>query len=104
MYTLQALWTQAREGLNVTTVVLANRSYAILNMELHRVGADAGGPLARRLLDLTEPDLDFTALALGLGVPARRVETAEELTKALEASFAEVGPSLIEVPLPQRLG
>ncbi len=50
MYTLQALWTQAREGLNVTTVVLANRSYAILNMELHRVGADAGGPSARRLL------------------------------------------------------
>jgi acetolactate synthase-1/2/3 large subunit len=103
MYTLQALWTQAREGLNVTTVVLANRSYAILNMELHRVGADDGGPAARRLLDLTEPDLDFTALAQGMGVPARRVETAEDLSKALEASFAEPGPSLIEVPLPQRL-
>jgi acetolactate synthase-1/2/3 large subunit len=100
MYTLQALWTQAREGLNVTTVVLANRSYAILNMELHRVGAEGGGPRARRLLDLTEPDLDFVALSLGLGVPARRVETAEELTAALEASFAEPGPSLIEVPLP----
>ncbi len=104
MYTLQALWTQAREDLNVTTVVLANRSYAILNMELQRVGADAGGPAARRLLDLTEPDLDFTALSQGLGVPARRVESAEELTKALEASFAEPGPSLIEVPLPQSLG
>jgi acetolactate synthase-1/2/3 large subunit len=101
MYTLQALWTQAREGLHVTTVILANRSYAILNLELQRVGADAGGPLARRLLELTEPDLDFTALSRGMGVPARRVETAEELTAALAASFAEDGPSVIEVPLPQ---
>jgi acetolactate synthase I/II/III large subunit len=100
MYTLQALWTQAREGLNVTTVLLANRSYAILNMELHRVGADAGGPLSRRLLDLTDPELDFVALARGMGVPARRVETAEALTAALVESFAEPGPSLIEVPLP----
>jgi acetolactate synthase-1/2/3 large subunit len=99
MYTIQALWTQAREGLHVTTVVLANRSYAILNMELQRVGADAGGPLARRLLDLTEPDLDFVALARGMGVPARRVETAEALAAALAESFAEPGPALIEVPL-----
>jgi len=100
MYTLQALWTQAREGLNVTTVLLANRSYAILNMELHRVGADAGGPLSRRLLDLTDPDLDFVSLSRGMGVPARRAETSEELTTALEESFAEPGPALIEVPLP----
>ena len=99
MYTLQALWTQAREGLGVTTVVLANQSYAILNMELQRVGADAGGPLARRLLDLTDPELDFVALAHGMGVPGRRVETAEELTAALEASLTEPGPALIEVPL-----
>jgi acetolactate synthase-1/2/3 large subunit len=100
MYTLQALWTQAREELNVTTVVLANRSYAILNMELQRVGADAGGPLSRRLLDLTDPDLDFVALSRGMGVPGRRVESAEELTAALEESFSEPGPALIEVPLP----
>ena len=99
MYTLQALWTQAREGLNVTTVVLSNRSYAILNMELHRVGADAGGPLARRLLDLTDPDLDFCDLARGMGVPARRVENAEDLTTALESGFDEPGPTLIQVPL-----
>jgi acetolactate synthase-1/2/3 large subunit len=99
MYTLQALWTQAREGLRVTTVVLANHSYAILNMELHRVGAEAGGPRARRLLDLTDPELDFVALARGMGVPARRVETAEELTAALLESFAGPGPALIEVPL-----
>jgi len=100
MYTLQALWTQAREGLNVTTVVLANRSYAILHMELQRVGADAGGPLSRRLLDLDDPALDFVALATGLGVPARRVESAEALAAALSESFSQPGPSLIEVPLP----
>jgi acetolactate synthase I/II/III large subunit len=99
MYTLQALWTQAREGLNVTTLVLSNRSYAILNMELHRVGADAGGPLARRLLDLTDPDIDFCELARGMGVPARRVENAEDLTAALTAGYAEPGPTLIEVLL-----
>jgi len=99
MYTLQALWTQAREGLNVTTLVLSNRSYAILNMELHRVGADAGGPLARRLLDLTDPDLDFCDLARGMGVPARRVENAEDLTTGLATGFAEAGPTLIEVLL-----
>jgi acetolactate synthase I/II/III large subunit len=99
MYTLQALWTQAREGLNVTTLVLSNRSYAILNMELHRVGADAGGPMARRLLDLTDPELDFCDLARGMGVPARRVENAEDLTSALATGFAEEGPTLIEVLL-----
>jgi acetolactate synthase-1/2/3 large subunit len=104
MYTLQALWTQAREQLNVTTLLLANRSYAILNLELQRVGADAGGPPSRRLLDLTDPDLDFVSLAQGMGVPARRVETAEDLTVAMERSYGEAGPSLIEVALPQRLG
>jgi acetolactate synthase-1/2/3 large subunit len=99
MYTLQALWTQAREGLNVTTLVLSNRSYAILNIELHRVGANAGGPLARRLLDLTDPELDFCDLARGMGVPARRVENAEDLAAALSAGFAEAGPTLVEVLL-----
>jgi acetolactate synthase I/II/III large subunit len=99
MYTLQALWTHAREGLNVTTVILSNRSYAILNMELHRVGAHAGGAQARRLLDLTGPELDFCDLARGMGVPARRVENAEDLVIALQDGFREPGPSLIEVPL-----
>jgi acetolactate synthase-1/2/3 large subunit len=99
MYTVQALWTQARENLNVTTVLLSNRSYAILNMELHRVGADAGGPQARRLLDLTGPELDFCDLARGMGVPARRVENAEDLVQALETGFTEPGPNLIEVSL-----
>ncbi len=99
MYTLQALWTQAREELNVTTVVLSNRSYAILNIELHRVGADAGGPRARRLLDLSDPELEFCDLARGMGVPACKVENAEELSSALEAAYAAPGPNLIEVPL-----
>ena len=103
MYTLQALWTQAREGLDVTTVVLNNRSYAILNMELHRVGADAEGPRARDMLDLSHPPLDFTALARGQGVPAQRVETAEDLATQLEVAYAEPGPHVIEAMLPDRL-
>ncbi len=78
MYTLQALWTQAREGLDVTTVVFNNRSYAILNLELSRVGAEPG-PKALDMLDLSRPDLDFVALATGMGVPATRATTAEEL-------------------------
>jgi len=100
MYTIQALWTQAREGLDVTTVVLANHSYAILKLELSRVGAEAGGPRAADMLDLTRPDLDFVALARGMGVPAARATTAEELVVHLERSFAEPGPSLIEAVLP----
>jgi acetolactate synthase-1/2/3 large subunit len=80
MYTLQALWTQAREGLNVTTVVLANRSYAILNMELHRVGADGGGPRSRRLLGPHRSRSRLRGALPGHGRAGRRVETAEELT------------------------
>jgi acetolactate synthase-1/2/3 large subunit len=95
MYTLQALWTMAREGLDVTTVVVANRSYAILNMELNRVGATAG-PKARAMLDLHRPDLDFVALAAGLGVPATRAETAAELTDQLGRALATPGPTLVE--------
>jgi len=100
MYTLQALWTQAREGLDVTTVVYANRSYAILNMELGRVGAGAAGPRARRVLDLVEPPLDFVALAAGMGVPAWRATTAEELTDQLGRALAEPGPALVEAVVP----
>jgi acetolactate synthase-1/2/3 large subunit len=96
MYTLQALWTQAREGLDVTTIILNNRSYAILNMELQRVGATEPGPKALSMLDLSVPPIDFVALAQGLGVPAVRPETAEALTDALERAFAEPGPHLIE--------
>jgi acetolactate synthase-1/2/3 large subunit len=100
MYTFQALWTQAREGLNVTTVILSNRAYAILDFELRRVGAGVGGPRAQALLDLAPPDLDFVSLARGLGVPATRPTTAEEFTDDLARALAEPGPGLIEVDLP----
>jgi acetolactate synthase-1/2/3 large subunit len=103
MYTLQSLWTQAREGLDVTTILFDNRSYAILGIELGRVGAGAGGPKAQSLLDLSDPDLDFVALARGMGVDASRPETGEELTAAFERALAEPGPHLIDVPLPSRL-
>ena len=99
MYTLQALWTQAHAGLDVTTVIVNNGSYAVLNMELARVGATPG-PKALEMLDLSEPALDFVALARGMGVPASRVTTAEDLSAALAASFAEPGPRLIEAMVP----
>jgi acetolactate synthase-1/2/3 large subunit len=100
LYTIQSLWTQAREGLDVTTVVFNNRSYAVLNMELSRVGAEAGGPKARDLLDLSRPDIDFVALAQGLGVPATRAATADELVDQLGRSLATEGPALIEAVVP----
>jgi acetolactate synthase I/II/III large subunit len=104
MYTLQSLWTQAREGLDVTTVILSNRAYAILNLELSRVGAGAGGPRAERLLELSGPDLDFVALAHGMGVPAMRATTAEDLVVQLEHALREPGPHLVEAVLPTGLG
>jgi len=99
MYTLQALWTQAREGLDVTTVLCANRSYRILQIELGRSGITAPGPKARALTDLTHPEIEWCSLARGLGVPADRVESAEGLARALAASFSEPGPRLIEAML-----
>jgi acetolactate synthase-1/2/3 large subunit len=99
MYTLQALWTQARDGLNVTTILLNNRSYAILNLELDRTGAGPPGPKARSMLDLHDPDLDFVALARGMGVPAERPGDAEAFTTALERAVAEPGPTLLEAVL-----
>ncbi len=103
LYTSQALWTMAREGLDVVTVVLANRSYAVLNMELDRVGAAPPGPRARAMLDLTHPTIDFVSLSRGLGVPATRAETAEEFTVQLGAALAEPGPSVIEAVIPSIL-
>jgi acetolactate synthase-1/2/3 large subunit len=100
MYTLSALWTHAREALNVTTVVLSNRSYGILNVELHRVGAHAEGPRAKAMLDISGPELDFAAMAAGMGVPGVRVHTAEEFTSALARALAEPGPHLVEAVLP----
>jgi acetolactate synthase-1/2/3 large subunit len=96
MYSLQALWTQARESLDVTTVVLANRKYRILNIEYQRVGAGAPGARARSMMDIDNPDLDWVSLANGMGVPACRVTTTDELNRQLAAYLAEPGPNLIE--------
>ncbi|MEV6877002.1 acetolactate synthase large subunit [Amycolatopsis sp. NPDC051128] len=103
LYTISALWTQARENLNVTTVLLNNRAYAILRLELQRVGAAAGGPKANDLLDLSRPDMDFVKIAEGMGVPATRATTAEELAEQLQRAFAEPGPHLIDAVVPPLL-
>ena len=99
MYTLQALWTQARERLDVTTVIFANRSYGILNIELARVGARNVGPRALSMLDLHNPELDFVKLAEGLGVEASRADTLEAFNAQFAAAMAQRGPRLIEVIL-----
>jgi len=98
LYTLQALWTQAREGLDVTNIIFANRRYAILEVELDRVGAEAG-PEARRNYAIDEPELDFVRLAEGFGVPAARVATADDFNAQFARALREPGPHLIEVPL-----
>ncbi|WP_249998476.1 acetolactate synthase large subunit [Actinoplanes sp. M2I2] len=96
IYTISALWTYARENLDITVVVLNNRSYAILRSELDRVGANQDAGAARRMLDLTRPDLDFVALSTGLGVPASRARTVRELREQFAAAVADPGPHLIE--------
>ncbi len=99
MYTISALWTQAREQLDITTVIFSNRRYAILGMELDRVMAGAGAA-AHSLLDLSRPTIDFTALATGMGVPASRAVTAAEFAAQLRTALAEPGPHLIEAVVP----
>jgi acetolactate synthase-1/2/3 large subunit len=103
MYTLQSWWTMAREELDVTTVIFNNSSYAVLNMELDRVGAAAGGEKAKAMLDLHRPDLDFVALATGMGVPATRATTCEAFTEQLRAALATDGPVVIEAIVPSIL-
>ena len=98
MYTVQALWTQAREHLDVTTVIFANRSYAILNIELARVGADAG-PGALSMLDIGNPSLDWVAVATGMGVEAARVDSLEAFDDAFASAMRSPGPRLIEAVL-----
>lgn len=100
LYTPQALWTQAREGLNVTNIILVNRKYQILQTEFARTAKDAPmGPAATALTDLHRPELDWCALAKGMGVPATRPDSAEALINELKRSFSASGPSLIEVLL-----
>jgi len=96
MYTIQALWTQAREGLDVVNVIFSNRKYAILQIELFRMGFAGLEARTMDLFDLTRPDLDFASLARGMGVPARRADTAEDFADALQRGIAEPGPCLIE--------
>ncbi|HEX3480828.1 MAG TPA: acetolactate synthase large subunit [Kofleriaceae bacterium] len=100
MYTPQALWTMARERLDVTTVIYHNAAYAILRLELQRVGAGTGGPKARDMFSLSRPALDFVALARGMGMSAERATTADELVAQLRRALAEPGPHLIEALVP----
>ncbi|HUN60375.1 MAG TPA: acetolactate synthase large subunit [Candidatus Sulfotelmatobacter sp.] len=99
MYTLQALWSMAREGLNVTNVIFANRVYGVLKREYLNLGIGEPDPPARDLLEIGRPDLDWVSLARGMGVPAQRISSLDELVKALMQGFAADGPTLIEIPL-----
>jgi acetolactate synthase-1/2/3 large subunit len=103
MYTLQALWSMARESLDVTVVALSNRSYAILNLERQRVGAVSEGQTSQRMLELDDPTLDLCALSSAMGVPGSRATSADELVTALQRSYATPGPMFIEAVLPKGL-
>ncbi|MES2666307.1 MAG: acetolactate synthase large subunit [Pseudomonadota bacterium] len=97
MYTLQSLWTMAREGLDVCIVLLANRGYQILRDELAAVGVNAVGRNAARMFDVEQPGLDWVALARGHGVAATRVTDTDQFVTAFTAAMAGKGPMLIEV-------
>jgi acetolactate synthase-1/2/3 large subunit len=99
MYTNQALWTMAREELDVTTIVLNNGSYAILNIELSRVGVQNPGPKALSMLDLTRPEINWCQISEGMGVPAMRAATSEEFRNAMLEALGTRGPHLIEAIL-----
>jgi acetolactate synthase-1/2/3 large subunit len=99
MYTVQALWTMAREGLNVTTVVFANRSYAVLKREFSNLGVGDPGSRAMDLFEIGHPDLDWALLGKGMGVPGTRVTSLDAFGNALRESFESKGPMLIEVVL-----
>ena len=96
MYSLQSLWTMARERLDVVTIICANRSYNILNIELGRVGARNPGPKTLAMLDLHDPELDFVKLAQGMGVEASRAETTTEFAAQFADAMRTKGPRLIE--------
>lgn len=100
MYTVQALWTMARENLDVTTVIINNGSYAILNIELARVGVTNPGPKALSLLDLTRPVIDWVSISQGMGVPAVRADTVEGFRDALSEAISIEGPRLVEAVVP----
>ena len=97
MYMPQALWTHAREALNILTIVFANRKYQILRHEMHNVGVTNIGPNASGLLDIDNPEIDWVSLARTFGVDAQRVDTMDTFSSALDTGFATQGPYLIEV-------
>jgi acetolactate synthase I/II/III large subunit len=99
MYTLQSLWTQARERLDVVTVIFANRAYKILRGELRQMGIAEPGPKAAAVLDLGNPNLDWVKLGEGMGVPGSRARTSEEFVDQLQDAIRQPGPKLIEVVL-----
>jgi len=103
MYTVQALWSMARENTDVTVVIMNNRSYAILNIELARVGAGQPTPKTLSMLDLSRPDIDWLNIAEGMGVPASRATTAEEFHEQFASAMANQGPRLIEAMVVQQM-
>ncbi|MBP6724873.1 MAG: acetolactate synthase large subunit [Halioglobus sp.] len=102
MYTIQSLWTMAREKLDVTVVIFNNTRYSVLEMEFARTGARGGkpGPNAASVLDIGDPDMDFVAIAAGMGVQASRATTAEEFNQQFAAAMQARGPRLIDAVVP----
>lgn len=99
MYTVQALWTMAREDLDITVVVFANHTYRILNIEMQRTGAGEAGPSAAKLLDLGDPKIEWVQVARGLGLPAVRCTSAEDFERAFEGAMGQRGPMFIEAAI-----
>jgi len=103
MYTVQALWSMARENTDVTVVIFNNRSYAILNIELARVGAGQPTPKTLSILDLSRPDINWVEISEGMGVPATRATTAGEFHQQFAGAMASKGPRLIEAMVVQQM-
>jgi acetolactate synthase I/II/III large subunit len=97
MYTLQALWTMARESLNVTTVIFANRAYGVLSREFANLSVGEPGPMAKSLFSIGDPDLDWISLAKGMGIPGQSADSLERFASLLQRGMANNGPSLIQV-------
>jgi len=100
LYSAQALWTQVHEGLDITTLICSNRSYRILQMELHRARVSPLGPNTLALTEMKDPPIDWVKIAEGFGIPGVTVSTAEALARELARALAEPGPHLIEMLLP----
>ena len=99
MYTIQALWTMARENLDITAVIFANRDYSILQMEYARMGFDPSNPNIQPLMSLENPSIQFAELGTSMGVPSARCESADEFHVAFQKAVNHAGPNLIEVVL-----